>query len=447
LARRLGYGVGDMAGSIGVTITGFFLYAFLLDVAGVRPGAVGLIFLISNIWDAIIDPYIGYLSDRTRSRWGGKRVWLLFGAVPVGLTYVLTWVAPPLNDTGLFFYYLVILLLFKTASSSTGIPYLALTAGMAKTYNDRTQLNTYRSILNITASLLAIVLHPMLVSFAGDDVRLGHIYSAGFLGCLMALSILIAFRSSFETDTPSAAPKLTIFHDLQSALRNRPFLIATGIFLCSWVVVMLVQNNLQLYVRYWANAEALFLPVILVFQVTAIGSIAFWGAVSRRIDKKFVYILGVLIWATGLTALFFAPRESSIFYFIAAFVIALGLAVAYIVPWSMLPDTVDYDELQTGQRREGSFYGIFVLLQQIGLSVGLAASGFALEAAGYINPEVAGQVVTQPAAVENTLRILVSFVPVTILLLSIPLALTYPITRERFAHIRRELEIRHEAGS
>ncbi|MCU0491606.1 MAG: MFS transporter [Chloroflexaceae bacterium] len=440
LARRIGYGVGDMGGSMMATITGFFLYAFLLDVAGLRPAAIGLIFLITNIWDALIDPSIGAWSDRTRSRWGRKRVWLLLGAVPAGLAYVLHWVVPPLGETGLFVYYLLIALLLKTAFSAVGIPYMALAAVMATTYQQRIQINTTRSILNIIASLLAIILHPIVVGLAGDDVQRGHLYSAALIGCFVVLSTLTAFAASFERDEQrDDPPPASLLHELTTALRNRPFLLATGMFLCSWLVLFMVQNNLQLYIRYWVRAEDAFQGIILTFQISVIVALALWGLLARRMEKRTVYVVGMLVWASGLLMLYIGPRDDPTLYYGIAAWIGLGVAVAYIIPWSMLPDTVDYDELQSGQRRYGTFYGLFVLLQQIGLSLGLAASGFALEAAGYLNPEGLNQPVSQPASVEQTLRVLVSLVPASILLASIPLALIYPITRARFAAIQRQL--------
>ena len=140
----------------------------------------------------------------------------------------------------------------------------------------------------------------------------------------------------------------------------------------------------------------------------------------------------------GLCALFWAPRGVMVSYYAIAFLNGIGAAVAYLIPWSMLPDVIEYDQLRTGQRRDGLFYSMFVFLQQVGLSFGLAASNFALEVAGYVTPQ-AGQIVTQPASVQTTLRVLVSFVPVGLLLLSLPLAYRYPITPKRFAEIRQRL--------
>lgn len=449
LTRRtkLAYGAGDMAGAVVITLTGFFLQAFLLDVAGLRPAAIGVIFLVSNIWDAVTDPVVGVLSDRTRTRWGAKRPWLLFGAVPFGVAYFLHWLVPDLGPAGLFAYYLTVALLLKTAFTVVGVPYSALTPALTQDYDERTQLNTYRFSLNLFGSLLAVTLHPVLVGLAGDDVVRGYLFSAGVWGVFIAAVVLITFRGTFERTTPSVPAGFNVFRELTSALQNRAFLLVTGIFLLSWVTLLLVQANLLLFFRYWGGIEVHFTGIILTFQVSAILSLSLWAALSKRIGKRSVYGLGVLLWALGLVLFFFLPPGAVLPSYALALLIGVGAAVAYLIPWSMLPDVIDDDELRTGERREGIFYGMFVFLQKLGLSLGLAVSSFALDATGYLNPEVAGEFVAQPDAVLLTLRLLVSFAPAALLLLSLPLAYFYPITRERYAEIRARLDALNTADT
>jgi len=440
-ATKIAYGIGDLSGAVTSVVIGFFLTAFLLDVVGLRPGVVGVIFLISQIWDAVIDPPIGILADRTRTRWGRKRPWLLFGAVPFGLAYVLQWVVPPLGQTGLFIYYLAVLLLFKTAFSAVNIPYSALTPALTTDYNERTQLNTYRFSFSIFGSLLAVTLHPVLVGLGGSDVQRGYLISAGVVALFTILTVLAAFRWTYELPSiaaPSNTQPIAMFPQIRECLGNRPFLLVTGIFFFSWLCLALVQNNLLLYARYAANVESQFAFILFIFQGTAIVFLSVWERISKRWGKQRVYITGALIWTVGLCALFWAPRDVVAPYYAIAFFTGIGAAVAYLIPWSMLPDVIEYDQLRTGQRRDGLFYSMFVFLQQVGLSFGLAASNVALEVAGYVTPQ-AGQVATQPEVVQTTLRVLVSFVPAGLLILSLPLAYLYPITRERFAEIQQRL--------
>lgn len=450
--RKAAYGVGDMGGSVIFTIIGFFLAVFLLDVVGLRPAAFGIIFLAAQVWDAITDPIIGVLSDRTRSRWGSKRPWLLFGAVPLGLAYFMHWVVPDLGPTGLFVYYLVIALLLRTAFTIVYIPYGALTPVLTRDYDQRTRLNVYRFSFNLFASLLAVTLHPTLVGLGGDDERLGYMISGGVWGVFIVLVILVTFRFTYELPPEAAASDgatvagnvgwKSSFKEMWQPLRSRPFLYVAGTYLLAWTCVLLVQTNLLLYLRYWADAEEHFIGVVLVSQVAIIASLGVWARVSDRIGKRGVYVIGAVIWVIGLSSLFFMPRDVPAPYYFASLLIGIGSAVAYLIPWSMLPDVVEHDELRTGVRREGAFYAMFTLLQKAGPALGIAASSFALEAAGYVNPAVPGELVEQPESILTTLRTFMSFVPAGFVLLSVPLVLLYPITRERFEEIRQSLKQR-----
>lgn len=443
---KLGYAAGDFGAGALVTITGFFLTPFLLDVVGLRPAIIGLILLASQVWDGVTDPVVGVLSDRTSNRWGRKRGWLLYAAVPLGATYAATWVVPEVSTAGLVVYYLAVTLLLRTFFTAAGVPHGALTPELTADYDERTRINTYRFTLSLLGSLVAIASHPVLLDLAGTDVRAGNAISGVVWGVVIAAGFLIAFRATAgrEARAPGRASRPAIRREVLAVLRNRPFQLVTTVYLCAWFALLLVQNNLLLFVRYWADGEDLFTVILLAFQVTAIVFLPIWSAVSARIGKRRVYALGAGLWILGLLAMIAVPRGTAAPYIAIAALIGAGAAVAYLIPWSMLPDVVDDDELATGVRREGVFYGLFVFLQKVGLSLGLALSGFALEIAGYVNPGEAGSVVDQPDAVLTALRVLVTVVPAAVLALSVPVALRYPIDRARQERTRALLVARHE---
>ncbi len=221
--------------------------------------------------------------------------------------------------------------------------------------------------------------------------------------------------------------------------------MVTGIYLLSWLTLQFIQANLLLYTRYWLLAEDQFTIFVVLIQIVAAIFLPIWAWASTKIGKKGVYLAGASIWLVTLVGLYFIqPGQSNVLMVASAFA-GLGVSVAYLIPWSMVPDTIEYNELQTGERQEGVFYGMFVFLQKLGLAAGLALSNFALEGSGYINAEIVDgvqQIVTQPDSVLTTLRIIVSLAPAVILALSIPLALLYPITRERYDEIQAELAMR-----
>jgi len=442
---KLAYGFGDVGQAVVAIITGFFLPAFLLEVAGLRPALVGLIFFVSEIWDAVTDPLIGWLSDRTQTRWGRKRPWMLFGAVPFGLVYLLHWIVPDLGQTGLFWYYLVVALLLKTAFTSVSVPYSSLTAELTQDYDERTHLNQYRFSFSILGGMIAAVAHSQIIKLGSTEAA-GYVISAVIAAFFIMLSTLVSFRFTYErSDRDTEGETHTgIRESLRIVLQNRPYLYVVGVYLLTWLALQFMQSNLLLYVRYWLGAESIFFVFIIILQSTIFLFLAFWAWVAKRIGKKRVYYIGVSIWILAVVLVFFVQQGQVIPVIILAFVGGSGVSVAFLVPWSMLPDVVEYDELQTGQRREGVYYGFFVFLQNVGLAGSIALSNFILDAVGYITPTAPGVFPVQPGSTLLALRLFVSLIPAVLLAISIPIARAYPITREIHAEIRRQLAERRQ---
>jgi GPH family glycoside/pentoside/hexuronide:cation symporter len=438
--------VGDLGPAIVTAINGFFLNAFLLDVAGLRPAAAGIIFLIVKIWDSVNDPLIGSISDRTNTRWGRRRPWLLFGAVPFGLAFLLHWLVPPLGATGKFWYYLIVAILLDTGFTAVNVPYTALTAELTNDYDERTVLNSYRFSFSILGGMLSAFLHGIIIG-GFDNILTGNAVSAAIWAFFIISSNFITFAYTKESDfsqTSDDGPGF--FEGLRIVFKNQAFIYVTIIYLMSWLSIQFVQANLLLYVRYWVGAEEQFAMLILAVQFSAFIFLLFWSWVSGRIGKKNIYYIGMSFWVVVAIALFFVQPGQVTLLFVLAFLAGVGVSIGYLVPWSMLPDVIELDELETGQRREGIYYGFFVFLQKLGVSLGLAFSNFALEATGYINQEIGGPVPVQPEGVTMALRYFVSFIPAVILLLSFPFVKKFPIDRARHAEIKAELEKRKAEG-
>jgi GPH family glycoside/pentoside/hexuronide:cation symporter len=446
---KLAFGVGDLGPAIVSGINGFFLNAFLLDVAGLRPAMAGTIFLIVKVWDAVNDPLLGSLSDRTRTRWGRRRPWLLFGAVPFGLFFFLQWLVPPLGDVAKFWYYLIIAVLLDAAFTAVNVPYTSLTPELSHDYDERTSLSSYRMSFSILGSVIAVSLHSVIVRAfsqpgSSRSVYLGYMVSGAIWATLITIPSLVTFAFTRERHHPEAQAEGPGFLEgLRIAFRNRAYLAVIAIYLLAWLSVQFVQNNLILYVRYWADAERFFPMLILAVQFSGFLFIMVWNQVSRRIGKQRTYYIGMGFWIVVSLLLFFVRPGQIAPLFVLAVLAGGGVSISYLIPWSMLPDVIELDELETGQRREGVFYGFFVFLQKLGISLGMAVSNYVLEATGYVN-QVAGQPPpAQPPAVQLALRLFVSAVPAGILLISFLAVRAYPITRERHSQIRAELQQRN----
>ncbi len=447
---KLAYGAGDLGAAIVTAINGFFLLNFLINVAGLRPGTAGNIFLIAKIWDAVNDPLVGWLTDRTVSKFGRRRPWLLFAAIPFGLAFFLQWIVPPLNETGLFWYYLIIALLLDTAFTAINVPYAALTAELTQDYDERTRLSSVRMSFSILGGVLAAFFHGIIVSLYPQDPRLGYTISAAIWAFAIAAPCFITF---FGTREPDFAVNAKVeegpgmLEGLKIVFRNRAFVLVTIIYLLSWLAIQFAQNNLQIFTKDWIKLDmSVFSFLLLAIQFSSFIWVLIWAKVSDRIGKKNIYYLGAGFFVFALLGLFFLQPGQTVLTFILAAVAGIGISVGYLVPWSMIPDVVELDQLETGQRREGVYYGFFVFLQKMGLALGLFISGWALELSGYINatPDVPNP--AQPASALLTIRFLIGPVSAVIVLLSFIAVWAYPITREKHAEIRRKLEMKGNLG-
>lgn len=446
-STKLAYGAGDFGTAIVAALKGFFLLIFLTDVARLDPAAAGSILLLNKIWDAVNDPLIGWLSDRTRTRWGRRRPWILFGAIPFGLLFFLLWLTPPLDPTAKYLYYLVIALLGDTAFTAVNVPYTALTPELTRDYDERTSLNSYRFGFSIAGGLIAAVAHPLIVG-RFDDPRLGYTVSAAVWGILVALPCFVVFLGTRERPEHIAPkkPATTIPYgrQLRIALANRPYRFVIGLYLLSWFALQLVQTVLIYFLTYYLRRADQIPLVLLAVQGSSFVFLFVWSMVSRRLDKRLVYMLGAAIWLAVQLALFFVTPDRFAWVLPLAALAGAGVAVAYLIPWAMMPDVIEYDELQTGERREGIFYGFMVFLQKACLALGIYLVGLVLSWTGYITPTDAIPMPIQPEPALMAIRLLIGPGPAIILAASLVLVYFYPITRTEHARVRAALA--HRAG-
>jgi GPH family glycoside/pentoside/hexuronide:cation symporter len=448
---KLAYGAGDLGAAIVTAINGFFLLNFLINVAGLRPGTAGTIFLIVKIWDAVNDPIIGWFTDHTVSKLGRRRPWLLIAAVPFGLAFFLQWIVPPLGAAGLFWYYLVVAVLLDLAFTAVNVPYAALTAELTQDYDERTRLSSVRLSFSIVGGVLAAFFHGIIVSQFPMDPKLGYAVSAAIWAFAIAGPCFITFFGTREPDFAINAKPAEggpgFIEGLRIAFRNKAFLLVTMIYMLSWLAIQFAQNNLQIYTKDWIKLDIKWFSfLLLAIQFSSFLWILIWAKVSERIGKQNVYYLGAGFCVLALLGMFFLQPGQVVATFLLGAMAGIGISVGYLVPWSMIPDVVELDELETGQRREGIFYGFFVFLQKMGLALGLFISGWALELSGYINATPGQPDPVQPASALLAIRVLIGPVSAAVLLLSFLAVRAYPITREKHAEIRAEL-IRRKAAS
>lgn len=457
---KLAYGAGDLGSAVTANILVFFLSPFLTDVAGLAPGLAGLTQLIGKIWDAVNDPIVGVLSDRTNSKWGRRYPWMIFGAIPFAIFFFLQWIVPfpPSNQWGLFWYYTIISILFNACYTAVNLPYTALTPELTEDYDERTSLNSFRFTFSIGGSILSVVIFG-LITFIIPNERLKYIVVGIILGLLSIFSVFWCVWGTRERVNAIAAQHpeteepvgLPILEQLRIVFSNKPFLYVVGIYLCSWLAVQLTAAIIPYFIRFWMRPSSepqivnqVINQVILVVQGTAIIMLFVWNALSDRYGKKAVYFMGMSLWILAQAGLFFLqPGQNTIMYILCVLA-GFGVSVAYLIPWSMLPDVIELDELRTGQRREGIFYSFIVFLQKVCLGLAVFVVLQRLELSGYISPTDAVPLPQQLPEVLLAIRISIGPLPTLALIIGLILAYFYPITREVHAQILLQLRERRE---
>jgi len=423
------FSLGDLSTSIPLAILMFFQLFFLTDVARLRPDLAAWAVGLPRLWDAINDPLFGLLSDRLRTRWGRRRALLLFGAVPLGISFALMWLVPGFDQIGLALYYMLIFIAFDTAFTVVHVGYNALTPEMTADYDERSSLNGYRMVFSIAGTLGAIILATVLGWFISDKRLLFAIVGLG-LGLISIIPPLIVFRVTRERPSATLPPPLPLRHALAATLGNRPFRLVMGLFLVSWTTASILAAVLLYFASYYLRIPDQANYFVLAAQGSAIAFIPLVVWLARRLDKRRAFIIGTASWALVLMGIFaLRPDQVLLAYGLAA-LSGAGIATAYVIPWAMVPDVVEVDEAATGQRREGSFYAFASFFQKLATALALWSMGQALALTGYLTPAAGGPPPIQPAAAVQAIRLFVGPVPVILLALAVLFAWRYPITRE-----------------
>ncbi|MGD2039662.1 MAG: MFS transporter [Anaerolineae bacterium] len=438
LRQKLLFSTGDLSTSIPLALVMFFQLYFLTDVAGLRPDYAAWAVGIGRLWDAVNDPLFGLISDRIHSRWGRRRVLLLFGAVPLGVSFAMMWLVPPWEPLALTAYYAVAFILFDTVFTAVHVGYNALTPEMTPDYDERSSLNGYRMVFSISGTLGAIILATVL-GWVLTDARLHFAIVGVSLGLASMLPPLIVFAVTREAATEGAAEPLLVRDALRATLSNRPFWLVMGLYLLSWTTASILAANLVYFANYYLRVPEQANYFVLVAQGAAIAFIPLWVWVARRLDKRRAFMLGTVSWIVVLLGIFvLQPDQVGLAYLLAA-LSGSGIATAYVLPWSMVPDIIEYDELNTGQRREGSYYAFASFFQKLATGAALWAMGQALAVTGYLTPASGEPLPAQPVEAVQAIRLFMGPVPVVLLALAILFAWRYPISRERHRALRDQL--------
>ena len=451
LSRRtkIIYGAGDWGTSAASTARNAFWFVFLTNVVGVNPALAGTVVLVGKLWDSINDPLIGMISDRMDTRWGRRRPFLLFGAIPFALTFILLFLIPPTDNANwLALYYAIVYLLFDTMYTIVNVPYTALTPELTSDYDERSDLAGWR----ISVSILAALVTGAFFTLLAEDVfgrwfglQTGYALTAVIWSFSLAIPLLFLAKHIEEPDRPPNNEPMRPLQTFKDVFNNRPFRYAAAIYLLSFTAtdVMLVVfiRYLVDYVRVSPGFDNF---IIALFLAIAFISMPLVVKMMHLMGKRKTYIMSMILFiiALGLMATVRPGEQNRLIG--VAILVGIGYGAANAVPWAMVADVVEVDELRTGKRREGVYAGHLVFFRKMASAFAIFLVGQLLALSGFVTSTAGGAYVEQPESALLTIRLLTTAVPALFFIIAIVIASKYPLTRERYNDIRHQLAARKQ---
>jgi Na+/melibiose symporter-like transporter len=384
LRTKLLYGSGEVTISAKNAALNQFLLFFYADVVHLSPALVSAAIFLGKLWDAVTDPVMGYLSDTTRSRWGRRRPYVAVAALPVGICFSLLFLPPVSSAAALFAYLLFAYVFLNTCFTVFATPYIAWGAELAQDYHERTTVVQIRSLFGVLGGAIGATA-PVAIANRFSEQRWGFAVMAMVLGAVMASAGLVTAggvveRPQARIGSPSVAHFL---RGLRHTFRNRDFRVVFVTFCLMTVAAALGQAVQLIVVKYWLQMYDFFPVIALTFALSLAGSFPLWLRVSQRIGKRRAMLGGLLLGCvTPMGWLIVQPgQRAAMLVFVAA---AGAVTGSLTLVMSMAIDVVDFDEWETGERREGAYFGVWTLGLKAMSALGILLSGALLQLVGYV---------------------------------------------------------------
>lgn len=383
VGRKLGFAVGDYACNLYWQSVSIFLLFYYTDAVGLSAATAGLIYMIASIFDGAIDPLMGVLADRTRTRWGRYRPYLLFGAVPVGLAFVLLYYRPPFEGLVLVGWMLVAHLVFRIAYTALSIPYTSLNARITESSSERSTLAGMRMMFATLAGF-TVTLATQPLAKLGDTQANGFTLAAAVFALAATLIFPIVFLAVREpAEDVEAGPPLKVREHWRAVMGNRAFWVVMAGIGLAVVCSTALGKSVLYYFKYYLNDEPAARAALSINAASGLLIIPAWVVVTRRVGKRIAWLISTVWGLAGLAFFAFVDIRSAplmIGFLVYMHVAALGAAMTF---WSMLPDTVEYGQWRTGHRSESFIFGLGQFFLKVALGLGAGLFGWALGAVGY----------------------------------------------------------------
>ncbi|SHJ65022.1 MFS transporter [Aquimarina spongiae] len=449
--EKVGYGLGDFASSMFWKLFSMYLLFFYTDVFGISAAAVGTMFLLTRVFDGANDPIMGIIADRTNTKWGKFRPYLLWMAIPFAIIGTLTFTTPGFTGTGKLIYAYVTYTLMMIVYTSVNVPYASLLGVMTSNLKDRTALSTYRFVFAFAGSILVLAFAEPLVSvFSTTDTgvindQLGWQYTVLIYAVIAAILFYFTFYLTRERITPPKEQRHSLKADLSNLLKNKPWFILLGAGVCSLIFNSLRDGSAIYYFKYYFDTQEAFQFPLLKVDVTYstlylvlgqaanIVGVILAKPISDKIGKKATFLFAMAL-ASVLSCVFFWFEEGDLeLIFVFQFLISTCAGIIFPLLWSMYADIADFSEWKTGRRATGLIFSSSSMSQKLGWTLGGALTGWLLAYYGFEANAV------QSEEAKTGIRMMLSFAPAIGALLSALFIYFYKLDDALIFDINKEL--------
>lgn len=442
---RAAYGIGDYAICLYWSGVGLYLLYFYTDVVGISPLYAGWIYAIGITWDAITDPFMGFIAERTRSKWGSYRPFIIFGSVPLALSFVLLFWVPPFEGTFLFIFLLLVNIFHRSCFTIVSVPYSSLTARITDDSDERTKLTTARMLAASFGTFsISAAGFPIVLFFGSGNESTGFLFlgliSGSIAILILAITVYFVKERTFDpVNQINANFKLIA----KSVSQNYPFWIVFSSILILGSTALMFNNNLIYFVKYSLDLHAYQGLILGTSGGFTLLAIPFWALLALRLGKRNAWLIAMVWLLIGFLAFYFYPTQSLSELLIILAFLGFGNGATGVLFWSMLPDTIEYGEWKTGIRTESSLYGFMTFAQKGAIGISALLLGIILTNIGFIPNE------TQSQETLDSLKMVMSWVPISGVILSLVMVIFYPINKSFHAKLLKDIaenKMSHEQG-
>lgn len=449
LQEKIGYGLGDAASSMFWKIFSMYLMFYYTDVYGLAPAVVGTMFLITRVWDSFFDPIVGILADRTNSRWGKFRPYLLWVSIPFALVGLLTFYTPDFDEKGKIIYAYITYSLMMMVYSLINVPYASLLGVLSSSRKERTVLSSYRMVFAFAGSLLALwILEPLVVFFGGDlNSKEGWFYAMVVFGALTTLFFLLCFTLTRERVHPIAENN-DLKSDFKDLWNNRPWWILLGAGVATLIFNSVRDGAAVFYFKYYISSQVSldtnFLGqslgltptslYLVVGQAANIVGVILATPIANKIGKKKTFFYAMLLAFVFSIVFYFTNNSALMPILMLQSLISACAGAIFPLIWSMYADTADYSEWKRGRRATGLVFSASSMSQKLGWTLGGAATGWLLALYGFQANTI------QNATTLEGIKLMLSIFPAVATLISLLFIWFYPLDEQQLQKMEEELK-------